>query len=35
MTKCVAWLLVVLALAVFGVVVGIDGVTSLMAQHHR
>jgi hypothetical protein len=28
-------LFVVLALAVFGVVAGIDGVTSLMAQHHR
>jgi hypothetical protein len=28
-------LIVVIALAVFGVVAGIDGVASLMAQHHR
>jgi hypothetical protein len=28
-------LIVVIALAVYGAVAGIDGVTSLMAQHHR
>ena len=28
-------LIVVIALAVFGVVAGVDGVTSLLAQHHR
>jgi hypothetical protein len=28
-------LIVVLALAVFGAVAGIDGAASLMAQHHR
>jgi hypothetical protein len=28
-------LIVVIALAIYGAVVGIDGVTSLMAQHHR
>jgi small-conductance mechanosensitive channel len=28
-------LIVVIAVTVFGAVAGIDGVTSLMAQHHR
>jgi hypothetical protein len=28
-------LIVVIALAIYGAVAGIDGVTSLMAQHHR
>jgi hypothetical protein len=28
-------LIVVIALAIYGAVIGIHGVTSLMAQHHR
>ena len=28
-------LIVVIALAIYGAVIGIDGATSLMAQHHR
>jgi hypothetical protein len=28
-------LIVVIALAIYGAVIGIDGVTSLIAQHHR
>jgi hypothetical protein len=28
-------LIVVIALVIYGAVAGIDGVTSLMAQHHR
>lgn len=29
------FLIVVIALAVFGIIAGIHGATSLMAQHHR